>query len=158
MHSGIYIAYSGLKAQMDTLDTLANNLANVNTTGFKEQKSFSTALNLALGSPDAPALDAAINNAVLTESATNFSSGNLVKTDRDLDLALTGNGFLTVETPGGLRYTRNGNLTTDARSVLCTSEGFPVLGERGRIVLSPGKVNINEDGEILVDGTRTDRG
>ena len=41
--------------------------------------------------------------------------------------------------------------------MLCTSEGFPVLGERGRIVLSPGKVNINEDGEILVDGTRTDR-
>jgi flagellar basal-body rod protein FlgF len=158
VHSGIYTAYSGLKAQMEALDVLASNLANVNTTGFKEQKAFFSALNLALDAPDATPLDSAINtHAVLAESAMNLKDGSLVETHRDLDLALTGNGFLTVETPGGIRYTRNGNLVTDARSVLCTADGNPVLGERGRIVLGPGKVDINQDGEILVGGTRVDR-
>ena len=158
MHSGIYTAYSGLKAQMEALDILASNLANVNTTGFKEQKAFFSALNLALDTPDATPLDSAINtHAVLSESAMNLQDGSLVETHRDLDLALVGNGFLTVETPGGVRYTRNGNLVTDARSVLCTADGNPVLGERGRIVLGPGKVDINQDGEILVAGTRVDR-
>lgn len=158
MHSGIYTAYSGLKAQMDALDMLANNLANVNTVGFKEQKAFFIALNLALDGANAPQLDSAINtHAVLAESALNLAGGSLVETHRDLDLALVGNGFLAVETPAGVRYTRNGNLMTDARSVLCTSEGLPVLGEHGRIVLSPGKVDINEDGDILVGGARVDR-
>lgn len=158
MHSGIYTAYSGLKAQMDALDTLANNLANVSTVGFKEQKAFFTALNLALDGANAPELDSAINtHEVLAQNALNLTGGSLVETGRNLDLALVGNGFLTVETPAGVRYTRNGNLMTDAKSVLCTSEGYPVLGTRGRIVLSPGKVDINEDGEILVDGARVDR-
>jgi len=158
VHSGIYTAYSGLKAQMDALDMLANNLANVNTVGFKEQKAFFIALNLALDGANAPQLDSAINtHAVLAESALNLAGGSLVETHRDLDLALVGNGFLAVETPAGVRYTRNGNLMTDARSVLCTSEGLPVLGEHGRIVLSPGKVDINEDGDILVGGARVDR-
>ena len=158
MHSGIYTAYSGLKAQMEALDVLASNLANVNTTGFKEQKAFFSALNLALDVPDATPLDSAINtHAVLTGNAMNLKDGPLVETHRDLDLALVGNGFLTVETPGGVRYTRNGNLVTDAKSVLCTADGNPVLGERGRIVLGPGKLDINQDGEILVAGTRVDR-
>jgi flagellar basal body rod protein FlgG len=143
---------------MDALDMLANNLANVNTVGFKEQKAFFIALNLALDGANAPQLDSAINtHAVLAGSALNLTVGSLVETHRDLDLALVGNGFLAVETPAGVRYTRNGNLMTDARSVLCTSEGLPVLGEHGRIVLSPGKVDINEDGDILVGGARVDR-
>lgn len=157
MHSSIYAAYSGLKAQMDVLDTLANNLANVNTAGFKEQKSFFTALNLALDSPVTTPFESAVNTSVSAESALNLSDGSLVDTHRDLDLALSGKGFLTVETPNGARYTRNGNLTTDAKSVLCTKEGFPVLGDGGHIVLSQGKIDINQDGEILVNGTLVDR-
>jgi len=158
VHSGIYTAYSGLKAQMEALDILAGNLANVNTTGFKEQKAFFSALNLALDAPGATTLDSAMNtHAVLAESALNLSGGSLVATHRDLDLALVGNGFLTVETPGGTRYTRNGNLVTNGGSVLCTADGNPVLGETGRIVIGPGKVNINQDGEVLVAGMRVDR-
>ena len=158
MHSGIYTAYSGLKAQMEALDVLASNLANINTAGFKEQKAFFSALNLALDTPGATPLEEAINtHAVLAENALNASNGPLVETQRDLDLALVGNGFLTVETPGGVRYSRNGNLVTDAKSVLCTADGHPVLGEDGRIVLGPGKVDINQDGEILVGGTRVGR-
>ena len=157
MHSGIYTAYSGLKAQMEALDSLANNLANVNTTGFKEQKSFFTALNLAIGSPDASPLDAAVNSAVSVQNSLNPAYGNVIETHRDLDVALIGDGFLTIETPAGIRYTRNGHLTTNKQSVLCTLEGFPVLGERGKITLGPGKVDINQNGEVTVDGTPVDR-
>jgi len=157
VHSSIQTAFTGLKAQMDALDMVANNLANVNAAGFKEQKAFFTTLNRALTASGATDLEAAINNEVSTGSALNLTDGALVETRRDLDLAISGNGFLTVETPGGVRYTRNGSLTRDAKSVLCTADGFPVLGEGGKIVLNPGKVNINEDGEVLVDGVRVDR-
>ena len=158
MHSGIYTAYSGLKAQMEALDLLANNLANTNTTGFKEQKAFFAALNTAMGSPEASPLEDAINrHAVLAESSLNVTGGSLLQTDRELDVALVGDGFLTVETPAGIRYTRNGNLMTDSRWVLCTAEGHPVIGERGRIVLGPGNIGINENGEVLVNRVRIDR-
>jgi flagellar basal-body rod protein FlgF len=157
VHNGIYTAFSGLQAQMDALDMLANNLANINTAGFKEQKSFFASLKQELDSPDASEPESALDRAVSAGSALNLSDGALVETHRDLDVALAGNGFLTVETPGGIRYTRNGNLITNANSVLCTSEGFPVLGEGGQITLGPGKVAINQDGEILVNGSRIDR-
>ena len=158
MHSGIYTAYSGLKAQMEALDILAGNLANVNTTGFKEQRAFFSALDTAMGASEAGPLDAAINtHAVLSGSALDAGDGLPVATHRDLDVALSGPGFLTVETPAGIRYTRNGSLTTDAGSVLCTAEGYPVLGENGRILIGPGKVDINQDGEIHVAGAQAGR-
>lgn len=157
MHSGVIAAYSGLKAQMEALDTLANNLANVNTAGFKEQVSFFRTLNLARDSSGVAPLESAINNAVTSGSALNVNPGTLLETHRDLDIAIEGEGFLTVETPQGLRYTRNGNLIRNAESVLCTADGFPVLGESGRIVLSPGKVNITQDGQIQVDGNNMAR-
>ncbi len=157
VQSSMQVAYSGLKAQMDALDALANNLANANAAGFKEQKSFFTTFNRMLSSPEATELEAAINNEVSAGSALNLSAGSLVETHRDLDLALAGNGFFTVETPGGLRYTRNGSLTTNAKSILCTSDRFPVLGQRGQIVLGPGKVTINQDGDVFVGGVQVDR-
>jgi len=115
VHSGIYAAYSGLKAQMDALDTLANNLANVNTAGFKEQKSCFPALNLALDSPDTTPFDSVVNTSVSAESALNLSDGSLVETHRDLDLALAGNGQLA--------YTRNGNFHMNRDGSLVTSDG-----------------------------------
>lgn len=157
MHSSMQVAYTGLKAQMDALDTLANNLANASAVGFKEQKSFFRTFNRLMESPAATQFEAAINDEVRAGSALNLSDGSLLETRRDLDVALSGNGFFTVETPAGVRYTRNGSLTTNAKSVLCTADGFPVLGERGQIVLNQGKVTINQDGEVMIDGVRIDR-
>jgi flagellar basal-body rod protein FlgF len=153
VHSGIVTAYSGLKAQMEALDVLANNLANVNTAGFKEQRSFFNTFNVALEASSSTPLESAVNSMVTTGATLNLSPGPQTQTHRDLDVALEGNGFLTVETPAGLRYTRSGNLTTNAKSVLCTEDGFPVQGETGPITLPQGKVIINEDGQISVDGT-----
>jgi flagellar basal-body rod protein FlgG len=142
---------------METLDLLANNLANINTTGFKEQRVFCRVLNQ--NAPvEASALGAVINNhAALAEAAYNFENGSLLVTGRDLDIALVGPGFLSIQTPNGVRYTRNGNLQTNGKSQLVTLDGMPVLGERGPIVLGQGKVEINERGEVLVDNAVVER-
>jgi flagellar basal-body rod protein FlgF len=156
VNSGIYTGYSGLQAQMDALDLVSNNLANLNTNGFKESKAFFTLLNQNLNSQDSGDLNSTVNNQViLAGGALNFSDGSLLQTNRDLDVALTGNGFLTVQAPQGIRYTRNGSLLVNGKSVLTTAEGFPVLGEKGKpITLGPGKVSINESGEVSLEGAR----
>jgi len=154
----MYTAFSGLKAQMNALEMLSNNLANLNTPGFKEQKAFFTVMNQTLAAVDASDLNAAINNhSVLAHGTLNLREGSLRATGRELDLALVGNGFLSIETPAGPRYTRNGNLTLNNKVVLSTQEGFPVVGEKGPIALGPGKVTINDAGEVFLDETRVDR-
>jgi flagellar basal-body rod protein FlgF len=159
MNSGIYTAVSGMKAQMDALDILSNNLANLNTAGFKEEKAFFTLLQEEMNPADSGEVNSALSGQkVIAQSALNSSNGSLVLTHRDLDIALTGDGFLTVETPQGVRYTRNGSLLLDSKSVLTTAEGFPLLGEGGRsISLGPGKININDDGEVFLNDARVDR-
>jgi flagellar basal-body rod protein FlgF len=144
---------------MDALDILSNNLANLNTAGYKEEKAFFTALRQELGGADSDELTAVIDRQkVLAESVTNPANGSLTPTHRELDIALTGDGFIVVETPQGIRYTRNGNLTLSAKSVLSTASGFPVLGATGRpISLGPGQIGINDDGEVYLNGTRVDR-
>jgi flagellar basal-body rod protein FlgG len=143
---------------MNALDILSNNLANVNTTGFKEERPFYTLLNQAREASAVGELGAVINNhAVLSRGAVNLVNGALVLTGSDLDVALAGPGFLTVQAPQGTRYTRNGSLARNARSVLCTADGFPVLGDNGPIVVGPGRVTINEQGEVFSDDIRIDR-
>jgi flagellar basal-body rod protein FlgF len=159
MNSGIYTAYSGLRAQSDALEIVANNLANANTTGFKEQKAFYTYLNQsAEGSQAGNSVNPVINQSIQTRSALNMESGSLAETNRDLDVAIAGDGFLAVQTAHGVRYTRNGNLDLNAQSVLTTSEGYPVLGASGRpITLGPGKISIGDDGDVFLDGAQIDR-
>ena len=152
MNSGIYTAYSGMQAQADALDVLANNLANVNTTGFKEEKAFFTLLQQSAGESDEQnALGAAINKPVTVHSAFSGETGFIKTTERDLDIAIEGEGFLVVQTPQGIRYTRNGNLHKNSKGVLITSEGHPVLGaEKKPITLGPGKIVISERGDIQI--------
>jgi flagellar basal-body rod protein FlgF len=159
MNSGIYTAYSGLRAQSEALEIMANNLANLNTTGFKEEKAFYTYINQSLGaSQDAADLNTAINQSIQTRSALNTEAGSLSATHREMDVAIEGNGFLAVETPRGIRYTRNGSLNLNAQAVLTTSEGYPVLGANGSaITLGPGKIHIGEEGDVSLDGTQVDR-
>ncbi len=156
MNSGLYTAFSGMRAQVDALEVLANNLANMNTAGFKEEKTFFTFLNQSLeSSPGLNELTRTINQSVLARTAMNPAAGSLTATNRFLDIAIEGNGFLAVQTPAGTRYTRNGSLQVNAQSALVTSDGFPVLdAENNRpITLGPGTVFINEQGQISVDGT-----
>jgi flagellar basal-body rod protein FlgF len=159
MNGGLYTAFSGLRAQSEALDILANNLANANTTGFKEDKAFFTLLDQSLNQPNKPdTMTTAISRSVSAHKALNPTGGSLAHTSRDLDVAIEGSGFLVVSTPQGIRYTRNGNMHLNAQAVLTTSEGFPVLGDSGTpITLGPGNVKINQDGEVLLDNSKADR-
>jgi flagellar basal-body rod protein FlgG len=148
-----------LRAQSDALEVLANNLANINTTGFKEQKAFYTYLQQsaerAQGTAD---FNSVINRSVITQSSVNLESGSLSETNRDLDIAIAGDGFLAIQTPRGVRYTRNGSLELNDQSVLTTSEGYPVLGASGRtITLGQGKIRIGESGDVFLEGVQVDR-
>ena len=160
MNSGIYTAFSGMRAQLEALDLLANNLSNLNTTGFKEQTAFFTLLNQIIDpSKNSGELNSVINNqSILADCLLNVADGSMALTHRDLDVALAGKGFFAVQTPGGVRYTRNGSLILNAQSVLSTADGFPVLSTNGRpISLGPGSITINEDGEVFLNGARVDR-
>ena len=157
MNSGVYTAVSGMRAQMDALDMLSNNLANLNTPGYKEERAFFSALRQELD--DSDEVNSAVDRQkVVAGSSMNSADGSLTRTNRDLDIALTGEGFLAVETPQGVRYTRNGNLNLNVKGELSMPSGFPVLGDTGRpIGLGPGKIDINDDGEVFLNGTRVDR-
>ena len=159
MNSGIYTAYSGMQAQADALDIIANNLANLNTTGFKSEKAFFTLLQQYSGqATEQDTLNTAINKPVTVREAIDFESGSLTRTYKDLDVAIEGNGFLVVDTPRGIRYTRNGNLNMNEQGILTTRDGCPVLGTENKpITLGLGKVIIGVDGDIQLDGTTVDR-
>jgi flagellar basal-body rod protein FlgF len=159
MNSGMYTAFSGMQSKLDALEILSNNLANLNTAGFKEDKAFFALMNQSLeGSKGSENLNEVINQSVRTRAALNVASGSLTKSGRDLDIAIEGNGFLAVDTPRGIRYTRNGSLHLNAQSQLATSEGFPIRGDNnGAIPIGPGKIEIGTDGAVLVGGARAGR-
>lgn len=159
MNSGIYTGYSGLKAQSDALELLSNNLANINTTAFKEETAFYTYLNQSADSSKQNAdLGSTINRSIKIGSVVNSEEGSMSATRRELDIAIEGAGFLVVNTPRGIRYTRNGSLNLNAQSVLVASDGSPVIGESGKpITLGPGKIAIGEKGEVFLNNAQVDR-
>lgn len=157
MDSGLYTAYSGLRATADLLDVVANNLANVNTTGFKADETFQKMYNRAVAEAGAGPLEDAMNNsAAIGGSLSNFQPGVMKATGRDLDVAIEGKGFLTVQGPSGVYFTRNGSLHLNADGGLVTPEGLPVLGENGPIQIPQGRVSITESGDITVEGKAVD--
>lgn len=143
---GIYTALSGAVAQSLKLDTIANNIANVNTTGFKkDQQTFSeylTALEKEQDVMKVPRMPASIESfyelnggdKAFVDAAgtyTNFEQGSLKSTGGKLDVAIDGQGFFEVGTPTGVRFTRAGNFTVDGNGQLVTKDGNPVLLEGG---------------------------
>jgi flagellar basal-body rod protein FlgF len=141
---GIYSALSGAMAQSQSLDTIANNIANVNTSGFKKDRQlFNEYLTANEKMPDtiqAPKIPATTQSFYdmnggdrayvdAKGSYTDHSQGSLRGTNGVLDVAIEGRGFLEVATPNGVKFTRNGNLKIDSQGRLVTSEGHPVLRE-----------------------------
>ncbi len=152
MNTGVQAASSGMKAQIEALDILANNLANLNTNGYKEQKAFFSILSesAAAGSDDDPSNVRSVS----AQGALNLADGSLQPTGRDLDVALVGEGFFAVQTPQGIRYTRNGSLRLNEKGELVVSGGYPVLDDSGgKMTIGPGKLNITEKG-IVYSGNR----
>lgn len=124
-------------------DVTANNLANMTTDGFKLDRM--TAAAATTGSFPVPV------------QSLDLAQGRLKETGRELDVALDGQGFLVVQTPQGDRLSRGGTLRLDDQGRLATGDGHPVLGEDGVIVVPPGRLEIDQDGTVRVDGDRIDR-
>jgi flagellar basal-body rod protein FlgF len=153
MDSGFYAACTGLLAKTDALELTASNLANLNTTGYKGELEFYRSLEASMGKHHISSLNQAVNDyGVLGGAAVDLKAGEMQKTGNDLDLALEGAGFFTVQTPAGLRYTRNGSFHTDANGRLRTAAGDPVMGDQGPIDLPSGTITIGSDGTISQGG------
>lgn len=150
MNNGIYAASTGLLARTQELDLAAHNLANANTTGFRSERvSFQSQLMTAATNPTARAVS---SFGILGSPRTDFSQGSLQQTGNPLDLALEGSGFFTVQTPGGVQYTRNGNFHLTRDGALVTAQGLAVLGNNGPLTLPPGNVEISPSGVVSVNG------
>jgi flagellar basal-body rod protein FlgF/flagellar basal-body rod protein FlgG len=158
MDSGFYAACTALVSKTQALDSVANNLANVNTSGYRaERNQFSSVLANASVTGSSP-LNLAVNNfGVLGSTRLDLTSGSLQKTGNDLDFAINGSGFFAVQTAAGQMYTRNGNFQIAANGQLVTPAGDPVLGEKGVINVSGGKVEVGADGTISVNGAAAGR-
>jgi flagellar basal-body rod protein FlgF/flagellar basal-body rod protein FlgG len=154
MDSGFYSAFTGLASRMQSLDLLANNLANVNTAGYKSEKEFYRAFSASLTNRALSPVNQAINDYGLMGGArVDLAAGSLQTTGNDSDLALDGSGFFVVKTAAGLRYTRNGNFSLNSTRQLVDSKGNLVQGQDGNpIQLPSGNVNVSTDGTISVDG------
>ena len=164
MIRGWYIGASGMNAQQNRLDAIANNLANVDTTGFKRDipvsKAFSDLIirrvdadgvyKTSNGSYDVAPIVGSLGLGVETnELYTDFDQGSFKSTETSTDMALGGEGFFVVQTPDGERFTRNGNFLLGKEGILLTKDGYPVMGENGPIAVESDKFFVNQDGMII---------
>lgn len=135
------------------LETVANNIANVNTPGFKARSLRFAEMLRGLAGQDT-------ERSGLTSFAhdrgntVDFGDGALEKTGAPLDVAVQGANLLVVQTPQGERYTRDGGFRLDAQGRIVTRSGFPVLGDGGPITIAPGETNlaIADDGRVTSSG------
>jgi flagellar basal-body rod protein FlgF len=135
-------AASGMKARMESLDMLANNIANTGTVGFKSDREFYNLYQQALP--------------VIEKQFTDFSQGTLTPTSNPLDLGLSGKGFFALNSPTGTVYTRNGQFQISKSNQLQTSEGFTLRNTRDQgkpITIDPTQaIGIDKTGVVTQGG------
>jgi flagellar basal-body rod protein FlgG len=144
------IAASALRAQMDSLDLLANNTANASTGGYKADREFHS-LYVA---PEAQDNDPVSFMPVIEQGWTDWSQGLLRPTGNQLDLAISGKGFFSVDGPSGQIYTRNGSFRLGKGGKIVTSDGYAVRGASGAgLTVEPSRaIEISNDGTVQQDG------
>ena len=154
MNSGLYGACAGLMARTQALDTIAANVANSSSAGFRgEENVFGTVLAEAGRHGRMSALNKATNSfSQIGDTQIDTTQGVITRTGNDLDLAIEGPGYFKVESATGTAYTRDGHFHSDANGRLVTDTGEPVLGDGGEIRLPKGKVSISANGTISCDG------
>ncbi len=162
MNLSLYSAATGMEAQQLNLNTIANNLANVNTTGFKRSKiEFQ---DLLYQSPRGGGAEAAGGNVTPTGieigngsrvAATSkvFTQGQVTQTGKELDIATQGDGFFEVQRPDGTTaYTRDGSFNLNASGQVVTSDGLPVLSGFQAVPTGTTSISVAETGEVTVEG------
>lgn len=139
MISGIYKLVDGSLVQKTRFDTIANNVANISTNAFKKDIiSFHRILSMK------------------NSSTTDFSPGPIRYTGNELDVALETPGFFKIQTPRGIRYTRDGAFKLDVDRTLVTHNGDPVLGQSGPITINGKNVTIEPGGGVVVENEPVD--
>lgn len=167
MIRALWTGASGMTAQQTSLDNIANNLSNVNTTGYKKQTTeFSTLLYSKLqrkvtdNNGDPKPVIGQVGSGVRVSGLTSvFTQGAMLETGQDYDMAIEGNGFFRIQMPdGSLAYTRNGafNLNIGAEGVtLSTADGYPVLDSTGAPIafnsteIDVTKLSLDEYGQFM---------
>lgn len=148
METGIYVAISGQLAAQKRLDTIAHNVANASTPGFRaEEVSFTSLIS---NTNDGPVAYSSPG-----ESFLSLESGPIVQTDNPLDVAVSGKAYLALQTPQGLVYTRDGRLKVTPSGELQSINGYPVGDRSGAPILlnaRGGPVKIDNNGTITQDG------
>jgi flagellar basal-body rod protein FlgF len=147
MQNAFLIGLSRQVALSREMDVVANNIANVDTTGYKADGSlFEEYLSSSARTDSGGRVSYVRDRGVWHD----MNAGQVQHTGNPLDVAIDGDGFFTVQTPGGPRYTRNGSLQINAAGQLVTSEGNPVLGNGGPITFQPNdrQISISPDGTI----------
>ena len=166
MIRGIYTGASGMSAMQIKMDTVANNIANVDKTAFKEDvtifKNYPELLIhrtrddgvgwMPMGGFDISPLVGKLGTGTeINEVFTRFDQGVVKRTDRDPDLAINGEGFLVVQTNYGPRMTRSGAFILDRNGFLATPDGFPLMGEKGPIQVNQHNYIVKTNGEVWIN-------
>lgn len=153
MSSGYYAACTGLVARTESLETIANNLANVSTAGFRGSHNVFSSILATTGETPLSVLNQDANDyGVLSSTQLDSSQGSLVPTGNDLDFAMEGPGYFAVQTAAGPVYTRGGNFRVSPQGRLTTAAGDLVLGDTGPITIVGQPVSVSTDGTISVNG------
>jgi flagellar basal-body rod protein FlgF len=155
MENTLLIGLSRQTALRRALDVTANNIANMNTTGFKaDGVVFEEHLGAVARSNRFGGADQRVSFVADRATWHDMRQGGVQETGNPLDLAVSGDALMVVQTPRGERYTRNGALQINANGELVTSEGFPVLGDAGPIVFQPQDrgISVAADGSVSTSG------
>ena len=133
------------------MDVVANNMANINTTGFKgEQVLFESYVMPTARDQDFPSADQPLSFVQDWATIHDLSGGAMVQTGSEFDVALNGEGFFAVQTPGGERFTKSGSFQLSANGTLVDLNGNPVLGQGGPIQFGPEEtaILVSSDGSV----------
>jgi flagellar basal-body rod protein FlgG len=164
MLKGLYTSALGLSALSKEQEVVSNNLANANTLGYKKDRVITSSFNdmllyrlkdPALAGEYPPRVGYVSTGVKITDIVTDYSTGVEDDAGNPQSLALLDDGYFTVNTPQGERYTRNGDFRIDSEGLLVTDDGYPVQWQNGDIQVSAG-FTVSENGDILVDGKKVD--
>ncbi len=159
MERGLYIAASGMLAEQVRQDLIAHDLANASTPGYKAERVTTQSFGdmLLRDSASGRTIGSIGSGTQITTQTTDLTPGAMRQTGEALDFAVQGEGFFSVRTAGGVRYTRDGQFQTSARGTLVTTAGDDVLGPRGQPIRvgADGIVAPGEIGVTLLDAARS---
>jgi len=161
MIRGFYNAATGMLVQRCRMDVITNNLVNAETTAYKAdslvQGVFSDMVLKRINGYGIRTIGTLSVGTKADGIVTSFAQGNPEQTGRACDFALNGDGFFVVSTPDGNRYTRNGGFSVTSDGYLINADGYYVQGQNGRIHVGGDGFSVDQQGNITVNGTITDK-